>query len=1027
MKKLLFALSLPLSMSAQRMFEGNYISASGTGGTPPYAYHWNHWGNQPSIFSVVVDCRYPPVYSPPAGLNAIDANGCMSPASANFYYNIPVQIQTYSSANPSNCNGNNGTITVNVCGGSGNYNYTISPGGTYSSSSQSYTFTGLSAKTYTVTVQDGNGCYSSAQVFTLTQPAALSVSVTGGPFISCGSNSAYPCANATGGTAPYTYNWQYWGPNPSCVNVTTKLVSNGTYSVTVTDANGCTATASYHLEGMQISFYNLTNVSCYGGNNGTAFVAVWRGSGFCNYSWTPSGGTTANASGLSAGTYTCTVYDVNEACTQYAVITITQPNPLVVSASTTANVKCNGDNNGSASSTISGGTTPYTYSWSNSKSTPTISGLSAGTYTLNVTDNNGCTGSAMVTITQSATVLKDSIKSTCATCCNCKGTTHIYAWGGTSPYTYLWNNGRTNDTLVGLSSGTYSCTVTDANGCSITDTVWVSKGSPATITATSVGCFGGNTGSASVSVSGNYTYIWSPNGGTGATASGLTAGTYTVTLTNADTTSCSQSLVVKVNQPPQLLVYTVSGGLLYVCGSGCDNVTASVSGGTPPYTYLWSNHPSNNSNTQCISTSTYTPPTNVTLTVFDAHGCSGTSFFGFNSLELTMNPHKDATCSNNGVASVTAWGGENNYTYSWSPSGGTKDTAYGLSAGTYTVSVTDNFGYSPFTCTQTATVTITQPNQLNVTANTTANVSCNDGNNGRASSTVTGGTTPYTYSWSNSQSTPTISGLSSGTYTLNVTDSNGCTGTATVVITQPNVLNVTGLPDNNVTCFGGFNGVANATVSGGTMPYTYEWSPTYTPEGPGPLTGMSAGTYTIIVQDNNGCTNSSTVLITQPAQISIIGDSINDNGSCNGSAWVKVNGGISPYTYAWTGGNTTDSIGNQCHGGYCCTVTDANGCIDSVCITINLSTGISVVSAGSESVKVYPNPNNGVFTIKSSAGSGQSLVEIYNVLGENIYKSNINSVNTEINLSNQPNGVYFYRVLKDNGSRIVNGKIVIQR
>lgn len=282
------------------------------------------------------------------------------------------------------------------------------------------------------------------------------------------------------------------------LNVTTKLVSNGTYSVTVTDANGCTATASYHLEGMQISFYNLTNVSCYGGNNGTAFVAVWRGSGFCNYSWTPSGGTTANASGLSAGTYTCTVYDVNEACTQYAVITITQPNPLVVSASTTANVKCNGDNNGSASSTISGGTTPYTYSWSNSKSTPTISGLSAGTYTLNVTDNNGCTGSAMVTITQSATVLKDSIKSTCATCCNCKGTTHIYAWGGTSPYTYLWNNGRTNDTLVGLSSGTYSCTVTDANGCSITDTVWVSKGSPATITATSVGCFGGNTGSASV-------------------------------------------------------------------------------------------------------------------------------------------------------------------------------------------------------------------------------------------------------------------------------------------------------------------------------------------------------------------------------------------------------------------------------------------------------------------------------------------------------------------------------------------------
>ena len=378
----------------------------------------------------------------------------------------------------------------------------------------------------------------------------------------------------------------------------------------------------------------------------------------------------------------------------------------------------------------------------------------------------------------------------------------------------------------------------------------------------------------------------------------------------------------------------------------------------------------------------------------------------------------------NGKASGIVSGGSAPFTYSWAPSGGTHDTASGLTAGTYTITVSDPCGV-----TSTAAITITQPlTALAATATTTSNVTCNAGSNGATSSTVSGGTTPYTYAWTGGSTNATATGLSAGTYTLNVTDMNGCTATASAVITQPNALAIdTTYATANVLCHGDSTGSAFVMVGSGTMPYTYSWTP-----GGGTTdsaVGLKAGAYTITVNDACGATATAMVSITEPTALSITSHSTPDNGHNVGTAAISVSGGISPYTYLWTpGGNTTDSISGKAKGTYCCKVTDGNGCIDSICVVIKSTAGIDGIAGNSSQIIVYPNPNNGEFTIESSI-SGASVVEIYNILGEKVFAKNLSTTKgtNQINVSNQPNGVYLYRVISESGNLLGEGKITLQK
>jgi hypothetical protein len=229
----------------------------------------------------------------------------------------------------------------------------------------------------------------------------------------------------------------------------------------------------------------------------------------------------------------------------------------------------------------------------------------------------------------------------------------------------------------------------------------------------------------------------------------------------------------------------------------------------------------------------------------------------------------------------------------------------------------------------------------------------------------------------------------------------------------------------NVSCLGG-TGEARAFPSGGTSPYTYSWLSTGQTSYNAILT---AGTYIVNITDINGCTGSATVTITQPPLLSTTYDTLSaTGGNCNGSAWITASGGTLPYTYSWTSGLTTDTIKNLCTGSYICTVIDAHGCSSSVSATINNYTGINELGTTREEIQVFPNPNNGKFILAISNINEKCTLEIFNYLGVKVISEPLPQMqNSNINLTEQPNGIYLYRVLKEDSGWAGDGKIVIEK
>jgi hypothetical protein len=713
-----------------------------------------------------------------------------------------------------------------------------------------------------------------------------------------------------------------------------------------------------------------TNLSCNGDTNGTASVTASGGVTSYSYSWSPSGGTGATATGLAAGAYTCTITD-SELTQITKNFTITQPSAINTSSGSQTNVACNGGTNGSASVSPSGGTPGYTYSWSPSGGTAaTATGLAAGSYTVTVTDANGCTATRNYTITQPTTISTATGSQTNVSCNGgTNGSASVSPSGGTPGYTYSWSpSGGTAATATGLAAGSYTVTVTDANGCTATRNYTLTQPtviSTATGSQTNVSCNGGTNGSASVSPSGGtpgYTYSWSPSGGTAATATGLAAGSYTVTVTDAN--GCTATRNYTLTQPTA--ISTATGSQTNVSCNGGTNGSASVSpsGGTPGYTYSWSPSGGTAAMATGLAAGSYT------VTVTDANGCTATRNYTITqptAISTATGSQTNVSCNGgtNGSASVSPSGGTPGYTYSWSPSGGTAATATGLAAGSYTVTVTDANG-----CTATRNYTLTQPTAISTATGSQTNVSCNGGTNGSASVSPSGGTPGYTYSWSPSGGTAaTATGLAAGSYTVTVTDANGCTATRNYTLTQPTVISTATGSQTNVSCNSGTNGSASVSPSGGTPGYTYSWSPTGGTAAT--ATGLAAGSYTVTVTDANGCTATRNYTITQPTAISTATGSqtnVSCNGGTNGSASVSPSGGTPGYTYSWSpSGGTAATATGLVAGNYSVTVTDANGCTATRNYTITQPTAITATT--SQTNLSCNGGNNGIASVTASGGT----------------------------------------------------------
>jgi gliding motility-associated-like protein len=917
--------------------------ATVTGGTGPYSYSWTPSGQTGQTatglspgthyFTVMDNSCIPKAHTdsvviPPGG-GSLTLN--MSPFSVSCF------------------GGSNGSASVVASGGTAPYTYTW----TTVPPQTSATATGLPAGNYTVSVTDLNGC-SSEQYVTVTQPTQLTSTIPSSTNVSCfGGSNGTAVAAGSGGTPGYTYSWN---TVPVQVGITATGLSATTYTVTVSDLNGCSTTSTVTLTQPTALAANgslITNVSCFGGNNGSVTVTASGGIPGYTYTWSPSGGNGVTASNLTAGTYTVTVRDLN-GCTITSTAVVTQPPVLAANGSLVSNVSCNGGANGSVTVTANGGSPGYTYTWSPSGGNGvTASNLTAGTYTVTVRDVNGCTITSTAVVTQPAALVANSSTVANVSCFGGNnGSVSVSVNGGSPGYTYTWSpSGGNGATASSLTAGTYTVTVRDLNGCSITTTAVVTQPTAVAANTTilaNVLCNGGNNGSASVTANGGtpgYSYTWTPSGGNGATANSLTAGTYTVTV--RDLNGCTITSTAIITQPS---VLAANGSTLanVLCNGGNNgSVTVSVSGGIPNYSYTWSPSGGNGATASNLIAGNYS------VVVSDANGCTITanavvtqaSTLGSNAATLT-----NILCNggNNGSASVSANGGSPGYSYSWSPSGGNGTTASNLIAGTYSVVVTDANG-----CTTVSTAIITEPTILAATASTVTNVTCFGGSNGSATVSPSGGTSGYTYSWLPSGgNSPTASNLPIGTYTVIVTDANGCFTGSTATITEPPQLTANGSNVTNVSCFGGSDGSVTVSSSGGNGSYSYSWSPS----GGNAITAsnLSIGTYTVTVTDNNGCSVTSLATVTQPLAVAATTDtltSVSCNGGNDGAAFVLPSGGISPFSFAWTpSGGSNATASNLAAGNYSVTVTDANGCSIIRTVIISQPTPLSLTTSGSVTI-----------------------------------------------------------------------------
>ncbi|MCP4120334.1 MAG: hypothetical protein GY751_01125, partial [Bacteroidetes bacterium] len=703
-------------------------------------------------------------------------------------------------------------------------------------------------------------------------------------------------------------------------------------------------------------------INCHGSATGSLNLTITGGTAPFSFSWDPTSiGDTEDPVGLTEGFYSVTVTDVN-GCSVSNSITLSEPPGMLLEIQSSDNI-CFGENDGTASVIVSGGNPPYSYAWSTGASEGGVDGLSAGNYSVVVTDSEGCTESASTTVNGSPDILIETNITNVSCDGNTGGSASVTVSGGTPPYLYSWKDASnseigTNSIVNDLLAGSYFIEITDANNCKKTQSVEIitSGQLDLSINKSDALCFGGNGGSASVEAEGGfppYTYLWDdPSSQTNANAINLKAGLYSVTVSGQN--GCTNSISVLINEPPTLgLILNSTVEICEVADNGTANVIAY--GGTPDYTFAW-NDPLNqvSDSISGLTAGIYT------VTVTDANGCTLSDSV---EVELAFEPFwlevypTNVTCNgeNNGSVSVTVIGGQfPPFQYAWNdPEMQTSSVATDLMAGTYIVTVTDLLG-----CTFPAEAIIYEPPQIGFVP-LSEDASCSQNADGKAGiETIWGGTPPYTYLWDDpdAQTDSVATGLAPGTYSLEITDVLGCKANTSIEVfsLEPMVLSPT---INHASCDGQTLGSAHINVTGGTPPYTYLWND-QAGQTTSTATALAVGNYSVTVTDANGCQAITPIkieasgdfsIIIQPSQVVVCGNAvvpftINANEDILSLSWTASGGTFNDSSSA------SPTYSMNASGEYIISVsaTGINGCSGSAETTVTIhplaAAGIEVVS-----------------------------------------------------------------------------------
>jgi gliding motility-associated-like protein len=715
-------------------------------------------------------------------------------------------------------------------------------------------------------------------------------------------------------------------------------------------------------------------VKCAGSNTGFIDITATGGTPSYTYTWTKNGAayaTTEDISSLVAGTYAVTVTD-SKGCTATLSKAVSQPAQALTVTLTKTDATCNGAADGTATATVTGGTSPYTYLWSTNATTSNITGLTAGAYFVTVQDAKGCSVVKSITVAQPVPfVVSGSV-----TDVNCKGQSSGAISVSVTPagaYTYTWSSpSATGQNPTGLAAGSYTVTVnlTSNPGCTVSKTFTIAE--PASLLAInlagfdSVKCAGSNTGFIDITATGgtpSYTYTWTKNGAAYATTedlANLSTGTYALTVT--DSKGCTAQLTQSISNPIPI-TSSIAKTDLNCFGDQSGTATLTVSGGEAPYTYLWSNFKGSQNITQ-LSGGLYT------VVITDANGCEkrdSVNIIEPTQVKLTI-ASTNISCfnANDGSINLTVTGGTPGYTYVWSHGPITEDVS-GLSQATYAVTVKDTK-----LCSATASALIVNPPSINsivVVTNPLCNVANGSNNAGAINVGVSGGTPGYSYQWSsnaNGSTSSTVTNLTGGVYVVTITDARSCTKVDSAVVIEPDPI-IYNVFTKNVTCKNNRDGFLDITAYGGTVPYSFVWSNGNLTEDVGNIPG---GNYTVDITDKNGCTAQGFFNVKEPdsLHVSITKTDATCQGANTGSVHAIATGGTLQYSYLWSN-FSFDSIQNNIPGGtYSVVVTDSNKCQASATIAVNGQPSNMSVTKSINNPKCF-GADNGFISIAVTGGA----------------------------------------------------------
>ena len=817
------------------------------------------------------------------------------------------------------------------------------------------------------------------------------------------------------------------------------------------------------------SISTWVDVLCNGAGTGSATASATGGFPPYSYSWS-NGGTMATINNIPGGTYTVTVTD-NAAATSTAVVVIFQPPAIVLQTPTITHVSCFGNADGSIQANATGGVPPFNYDWSNGDSGSFISDLTAGSYSLTVTDDNGCTKTATYVVNQPAELNIDLTNLSDESCSGEEdGAITISVSGGVTPIFAEWSNGFIGLTITDLAPDTYAVTVTDNNDCTATATYVVNEGGVVLVSLEQivhVTCNGGNNGSITVEATGGespYTFNWS-NGGNGPTISNLTAGNYIVTA--SDNNGCEVVEAYTINQPAAIVVAINPSGQNLCANDANVDLTAVPTGAQPPFTGAWSNGVNGLVNNDLVA-GTYT------ITVTDNAGCTKTATATVTapsplvvSVSTTDETGGD---ENDGTAEVSVSGGTAGYSYLWS-NGGTTDSIGGLPPGSYTVTVTDQNGCTStgsgqvdeFGCVlnidlgsdvsfcEGATVVLTLPpgfdSYLWGTGETGQSIIVSDGGtycvtvvdvNGCADDdciVVTEEIFPIVtcpvvnesvpdandgsigcdsisgsilYLWSNGATTPSISGLAPGEYCVTMTNTNGCTNVQCFNVQAGNCQLIMTSIVTNVLCHGDSTGSISVNVENATLPLHYTW---VTGDTTATVENLPAGNFAVTVVDAGLCVLSQTFTVDEPDQLVIAIDTIVDISVLPGSVEITVNGGTAPYSYSWTfpGGSqvTDEDLSNLTVAGFYNVVVTDANGCETSA-TVMVDVDVAVgPSPVFKPIKVYPVPTTDVLHVDMENEITEAL--IMGIDGR-LYKRILNPASNNLQVGELEAGWYILRI-----------------